>query len=132
MTECIWERSSETFRPVDAVYAGPLMSVPERVFLKQTFGYSAEVLIPSSNDACSSLDSYFEHVNHGRPFILIGPDSDDYIGSHPELGDRLVAAYGEKDLSSATLREDVRLAIESFIRTRTYCLRDRVAEECEI
>ncbi len=53
-------------------------------------------------DAYAALDHYFEHYNNGRPFILSGHSQGsilmirvlaDYMGRHPDVYSRMVAAY---------------------------------------
>ncbi|MBX9034544.1 DUF3089 domain-containing protein [Gordonibacter massiliensis (ex Traore et al. 2017)] len=53
-------------------------------------------------DAFAALDYYFEHCNEGRPFILAGHSQGSnlleyvltgYMNEHPELKERMVAAY---------------------------------------
>ena len=53
-------------------------------------------------DVYAALDYYFENFNDGRPFILAGHSQgsmmirlilDEYFSIHPELSERMIAAY---------------------------------------
>ena len=53
-------------------------------------------------DVFAALDDYFAHYNNGRPFILAGHSQgsmmirialDEYFPLHPELAERMIAAY---------------------------------------
>ena len=124
--EC--QNDMDPFRPVDAIYAGPILSSQDRITVTQTFGQLTRLFIPESEDTASALDSYFADHNRGRPFILLGNRTSEYLDDHPELGDRLVSTYAMDIISSESASNDIQTAISSFIRTRTYCLRDRVDE----
>ena len=80
------------YRQVDATYALTLSPEGEEDLLRRS----------AAHDPSDALDHYFEHYNDGRPFILAGHSQgsevltmilSDYMTKHPELLDRMVAAY---------------------------------------
>lgn len=68
-------------------------------------------------DVIAAFDYYINNLNNGRPFILVGHSQGaalikeilfDYMAQHPELNDRLVAAYvlGES-VTQADLNQNI-------------------------
>ncbi|MEG1246868.1 DUF3089 domain-containing protein, partial [Gordonibacter sp.] len=81
------------YRQADAAFCLGLSDTDQRKVLGGT----------PLQDVTTALDYYFEHCNQGRPFILAGHSQGSQIlnyvlqgyliGEHPELKDRMVAAY---------------------------------------
>ena len=94
--KCVYEEATNVFAPFysqTSVYALQDMGGEE----------AAEVLSGEpKSDLYAALDYYFENLNDGRPFILAGHSQGsmmiriilkDYMETHPEYYERMVAAY---------------------------------------
>ncbi len=95
--------TASAFEPIANVYAPYNRQVDAR--FKSTLPIpqqlQLEAGIPTS-DAVSAFEYYLEHLNGGRPFILAGHSQGSnlianilsgYMKEHPELYERMVAAY---------------------------------------
>ncbi|RDB62755.1 hypothetical protein C1878_06890 [Gordonibacter sp. 28C] len=99
----IFDEQATAFETAGNVFAPYYRQVDAAYYLSASESDQTKLLggVPAL-DAYTALDYYFEHCNEGRPFILAGHSQgsnllkyvlQDYMGKHPELKERMVAAY---------------------------------------
>lgn len=101
--QAAFERTATAFAPVANIYAPYYRQVDTKVQSSMTPAEQVAMVgsIPTS-DAIAAFQYYLDHFNDGRPFILAGHSQGssvlthllaDYMGTHPDVYRRMVAAY---------------------------------------
>ncbi len=94
---------ASAFQPVANIYAPYYQQADAITVLSMPVAEREAIMggIPTT-DAVAAFDYYIQHYNNGRPFILAGHSQGsnvlmnlmaEYMGTHPEVYKRMVAAY---------------------------------------